>query len=438
MIGNPPYITKELTKYHKNVYNFLYQESISDRTNIYNYFINRISGIINEGGMFSFIISNSFITDQFSIKLREFISNTYKIEQILDFLSRTNIFKGILQGTCIFVFKKPHNISELTEYNIKITQTFDSDTLNISEVRTTSISKEQLINNKSKVFLVSPELETYAIIRKVDETTGQIKDIANIIQSGEIRPADSNCRPYFIKGDIADIDQKENLYPVITGKNVNCFVADTSLNRKDPRWYRRPEDKNKLLARDSHSLYPRIILQRISAREQSRRLYAGLIDQRDLEKYERIWVENSGSNYILLKPDSYNSSYHPFLLIALLNSIFINWYIHHMNLTAAVSPSDIERIPIPYLEKGNEDIIETIIDSVRAIMSRTKELNSSEEILHHIFPTTTERTVITDSMDKIDELVFDLYKIPTAHREFILKQVTFHYSSFYKQPIHGI
>jgi len=430
VIGNPPYMTKQLSKSEKRIYKINFYETISDRPNLYNYFINRVSGFLNISGFFSFITSNSFITDQFSTKLRDFIYKTYTVTHIVDFLSRNKVFEGILQGTCIFIFKKASFPSEVSEYYIKISQTYDSNTLKNSNIISENIAKRKLRENRYNVFLLSPYYKTYEIISKIESTTTNLENIAKIIQSGEIRPADSNCRPYFIKGFLDETKLGKNIYPVVTGKNVNCFVVDISKTRKDPRWYHRPDEKDKLLSRDKHATYPRIVLQRITAREQSRRLYAGLIDETIVGHYNRIWIENSGLNYILLNEMSYNYEYKPNFLVGLLNSILVNWYIHHMNVTAAISPSDIKMIPIPIMNVKNNKLMELISHNVCIIANEVNKLESTEEVLQHIFPTYTKITKITEIMQKIDDLIFDIYNITPDEKEFILNQVKGHYEYF--------
>jgi len=430
VIGNPPYMTKQLSKSEKNIYKINYYETISDRPNLYNYFINRVSGFMDIDGFFSFITSNSFITDQFSTKLRDFICKTYTVKHIVDFLSRNKVFEGILQGTCIFIFKKAPLHSDLSEYYIKISQTFDSNTLKKSNVISESIPKRKLRENRYNVFLLSPYNKAYEIISKIESTSTILKNVAKIIQSGEMRPADSNCRPYFIKGSLDELKLEKNTYPVVTGKNVNCFVVDISKTRKDPRWYRRPNENEKLLSRDKHSTCPRIVLQRITAREQSRRLYAGLIDKTAIKHHKMVFIENSGLNYILLDEKNYDYKYKPKFLVGILNSILINWYIHHMNVTAALSPSDIKMIPIPIMNVKNTKLMELINNKVDEIETEVNKLQSTEEVLQHIFPTYTKNTIITDIMEEIDDLIFDIYNITPDEKEFVLNNVKVQYEYF--------
>ena len=74
--------------------------------------------------------------------------------------------------------------------------------------------------------------------------------------------------------------------------------------------------------------------------------------------------------------------------------------------------------------------MELINNKVDEIENKVNKLQSTEEVLQHIFPTYTKNTMITDIMEKIDDLIFDIYNITPDEKDFILNNVKVHYEYF--------
>ena len=103
VVGNPPYVRQEsILKVEKD---FLSQtfETCSDSTNLYVPFFERGLKILKNGGYFSFICSNKFITVDYGKNLRKFLLN-YRIHIINDYADE-NIFPDAAVDTCIIVIE---------------------------------------------------------------------------------------------------------------------------------------------------------------------------------------------------------------------------------------------------------------------------------------------------------------------------------------------
>jgi len=95
VIGNPPYIGhKKIDKdYRKEIEN-IYNEVYTDKSDISYCFFKRGYQLLNQGGKLTFITSRYFQESPSAFKLRNYVSNNFKIEEIVDFYGE-NIFKGI-------------------------------------------------------------------------------------------------------------------------------------------------------------------------------------------------------------------------------------------------------------------------------------------------------------------------------------------------------
>lgn len=425
VVGNPPYKTKNLDSIERKLYRKIYEEVSTGRLNLYSMFIMRCFFLLSDEGIHSFITANSLLTDDFTKNLRDFIINKFKASEIFDILSRNEVFKGILQGTClIFLRKKDFQNEEVT-----ICRSFNPSNIGSRAFECGNIKRDLIFKDyeDGNIFFISPYQITYDIIGKLWDIPS-LKDMNIKVQSGEIRQADSNVSPYLVNNP----DPKS--FPIIRGRNIGLFCIDTSDHRRDGWWYKRPMEKNMQLHRDMMGKTPRIVLQRITAREQPRRLVCSEISEDEIASHNRVYLENS-ANYLSLPKNIRKDEIQKSYLVGLLNSDLLNWYFHHINLTASVTPSDVEKLPVPTLKKENKSIISEISSISKQLtqFSNTFEnttesiniiLNPSENIIQEEF---------TELFKLLNEKVFDLYHISPKEREFIYSWMDLMKSAFQKK-----
>ena len=106
VIGNPPYIfarnqsfTERMKNYYLNTY------SLSEyQANTYTLFIELAYKLMRDGGTFSYIVPNNFLTIQSNLKIRQFITN--KCSDVIVINSLDKIFADANVDNCIVFFKK--------------------------------------------------------------------------------------------------------------------------------------------------------------------------------------------------------------------------------------------------------------------------------------------------------------------------------------------
>ncbi len=421
ILCNPPYVTKDLPLEDIRLYRQLYKDKIvMNRFNLYHLFFARIVDLLNAEGIVSFLTANSILTDRFSSKLREFLVTNFRITSLIDFVSRTKIFPNILQGTCVLILRKE---GKNKQYNTHVIRTFDHFSLDRGEIESNLIPITDLIQF-SKI-IPSPFHSTFQILRILRKNSDQLKNAVKI-QSGEIRPADKNIRPFYYKQLPSNLSSSR-FDVVLNGKNVSPFYINLSSKRKKARWYLKPKDSNFEVYRKDHTLTPRIVFQRITAREQLRRVVAGIITEEDLDEYNQIWVENN-LNYFLL--DTINQYYQQEVLLGIFNSLLINWYLHQINLTAAIPPADLGLIPIPKYSTKIEDDLIILGEKVLELRKIVKKIVNSSKILEVLCPVCSPNNEISKLRSDIDSLIFRIYDLPKNCQKEILRQLFLHHSYF--------
>lgn len=424
ILCNPPYVTKDITPEDNRLYRKLYRKHIFvNRFNLYHLFFARLYNLLAPNGIAAFLTSNSVLTDYYSLKVRDFLFSHFYIKSIVDFVSRTQIFPKILQGTCVLVLCKKNRNKQ--EQHTHIIRTFDMATLNQGKSIERWIPTPQLIYFRK--FIPSPFPQTFKILKLLDKTPIRLKDIVKV-QSGEIRPADKKIRPYYFKTLPTD-SNLDNFKIILNGKNIHPFKINLTDIRLKPRWYLRPSVTEDQIFRKNHTTAPRIVFQRITAREQLRRVVCSKIDKNHIKTHKQVWVENS-VNYFLFDSSLIPISVSADALLGIFNSLLINWYIHQINLTAAIPPADLGLIPLPKLNTTNHDYWSLLQQKVSDLSKLLQQYSSSTEILTHLCPVCAKKGEIFNIHRSIDDLVFRLYDLPDIFKTEVIKQLSIHHHYF--------
>lgn len=113
VIGNPPYVrprkeNDQLIKYYRKAF-----EVAHNQIDLFHLFIENSINQLREGGINSFIISDAFLGNENTQKVREFILKKVFINLIVDL--KENVFEGASVDTIVYVFEKRSNIEQLSK-----------------------------------------------------------------------------------------------------------------------------------------------------------------------------------------------------------------------------------------------------------------------------------------------------------------------------------
>ena len=104
VVGNPPYVRQEMIGEYKSYFETKYS-TYHSTADLYTYFFEEETQILATHGTLGIIVTNRFITTGYGEPLREYLSENYKIQSIIDF-GDLPVFDGISTYPAIFILEK--------------------------------------------------------------------------------------------------------------------------------------------------------------------------------------------------------------------------------------------------------------------------------------------------------------------------------------------
>lgn len=157
VIGNPPYVRQESLKETKNYFESHY-ESFESTADLYTYFMEKGVKLLRPYGVFSIIVSSSFLRARYAQKLRSMLKKYAAVERIVDFggiavfenakdtyVCIPLLAKGQIQNGVEVVRAKPEGIANLKEH-------VEASKYYIPEIRLTADAWGLQPNEESVVF----------------------------------------------------------------------------------------------------------------------------------------------------------------------------------------------------------------------------------------------------------------------------------------------
>jgi hypothetical protein len=202
VIGNPPYVRADAQDADYQRQRELMErigeyQTLYEKWDLFIAFIERSLKLLGKGGMFSYIISNSFNTSKFADKSKKFILENYHLKQI-DFFKNIKVFKGVGIENVIPVVRK----SEEKEKTRRILHTNSFE--DVAELEPSS--------DVNKIFRISPEIDFGDAFRD----TELLGDICFISYGLRPNSDERYWKGEFKKDDlISDVPTKINTKPYV-------------------------------------------------------------------------------------------------------------------------------------------------------------------------------------------------------------------------------
>ena len=215
VIGNPPYLTGNLTKFEKQYYKKFYQ-SAQYQLDLYILFIEKGTLLLKESGVLSYITPNSWLKNLMMSDCREFVLENLNLLSINPNIP--NVFELVSVDSLIFVAKrmKSKDFVEIWEFidsvpigknRVKQNRFYENDKF-VFDVEVTESVREILIKIKKAS---KPLLEFTEISRGInpyDALTGQSKEVIK-------------NRAYH-----SDFEKDETFVPELKGRHVQNYIYD--------------------------------------------------------------------------------------------------------------------------------------------------------------------------------------------------------------------
>lgn len=217
IIGNPPYVRirnirkDKLKIYQKNL------QTAKNRFDLFSLFIERGIKFLDDGGKLGFIVSNTLLTNDVLVPIRDYILKTCIIEEIVDLGGR--IFEEANVNTIILILKKERDGNKRENNKIKIITEINEKN---KVIKSHSIPQMEFSQNELKRFIiVKKDNKLTNLMNKIKEDTTPLSEFVEGSCGIQIwkNKTDKKKSPYYLS------DTKENdMYkPIIEGKDITPF-----------------------------------------------------------------------------------------------------------------------------------------------------------------------------------------------------------------------
>jgi len=332
VVGNPPY--RKLGRMPAGLRR-AFAASIYGHPNAYGMFLHAGIQMLRPGGRLGFIVPRSMLSGLYFQNLRRLIEEETRLEEISVFSDRKRIFSQVLQGTMILVFRKRDSgkpVGSEEQHHVRTAMIRSVSELEGGGLTHLRAEAAQVIRrlNGTTVWFVSDRERTYALLDRIMARHSLLGDPAvgcpaktGPIVWNRVKPL---LRPRGGTGTLplvwaTDVGRFEFALGA-AGDSRPSFLADNHETRR--------------LA----TCGPSLLIQRVTADEQARRIVAGLTTFRARQRY---FVEN---HLNVLQPSTWSTVDLRFLL-GILSSDVVEFLFRAMNGNTQVSATEINLLPIP-------------------------------------------------------------------------------------------
>lgn len=321
VIGNPPYGKISLPRELRE----RYRRSLYGHANLYGVFTDLAARFTRNGGVIAYVTPTSFLAGEYFKALRSLLSSSARPVNI-DFLSvRKGVFEDALQETMLATYRKGREHLHLpTVHFIAPTQ---DDKITVEKGGTFEIP------DGGGPWLVPRTQDQASLIAALRGMPHRLRDYGYEVSTGPLvwnRHKDQLVRT-----------PGKNSFPLIWAESVTAdgrfqFRAD---KKNHLPYFRIAEGDDWLITRA-----PCVLLQRTTAKEQSRRLIAAELPASFLSEHGAVVIEN---HLNMIRPIAGSPAVSPAVLAELLNSLILDRGFRCISGSVAVSAYELENLPLP-------------------------------------------------------------------------------------------
>ena len=400
LIGNPPYIShdkipKQFRAKIKNDY-----QSYQPFADIYCYFIEKAIGLQNEGGILSFITSNSYLRAEYGAPIRNLLQSKNILIRMLN-IEDSQVFESAIVNVSIIVSRKPTNSSD--DFCIVVNSPFSGDSFE-DFVRANGFSYPQVYFDSKSWNLAEPKL--VELQKKLESSGKTLEELNTKIRLGI---ATGSNEAFLI-----DEDQKrefceknsintEIIKPILRGRDISRYSYTL------PKQYVLLTKNGVNVERDYPDIYEHLEsfgdkFKNRGAQGQHWTNLRACSFYDDFKKEKIVWIELSDSGrfslckdevyllnsaYFLLPPSEVDSKF----LLGILNSSTIRFYLSLVAETSGMGTSRwinnyVKEFPIPVVAHEQQTGIIKIVNQILEIKAADSDANTADleqEIDEHVY-----------------------------------------------------
>ena len=325
IVGNPPYGRIKLDEKTRK----LYSRSLFGHANLYGLFIDASLRILKTGGLVGFVTPTSFLGGKYFSNLRKLlVENAPPLA--IDFIGlRAGVFDRVLQETCLVVFGQ-NRTRYVTANKINIEKSIYS----VQRIGSFEIDKG------TKPWVIARETAEADIVKKVKKTNTTLQEYGYKVTTGQL--VWNRLKEQIQK------TSKGGAIPIIWAEAIttdNQF--DFNYQYRNNLKYITVSDKQDFLICKKTV----ILIQRTTAKEQSRRLQTCILPQEFIDKWNGVVIENHVN---IVHPVVDMPKVSQDALSFLLNSQTVDRVFRCLSGSVAVSATELQAIPLPPVENLKE------------------------------------------------------------------------------------
>jgi adenine-specific DNA-methyltransferase len=325
VIGNPPYgrVTLEADTRRR------YARSLYGHANLYGVFTDLAVRLARTEGVIGYVTPASFLGGQYFKQLRELLLCEAPPTAIDFVADRGGVFADVLQETVLIVLARGARASRVSVHASRPSSL-------AGPCRATHVGQVELTAKSDEPWTLPRTREDAVLLDHLQKMPYRLADYGVRVSTG---PLVWNRHKDQLVSELVD-----DCYPLLWSESV---LPSGRFEFRAQRRNHKPYFQ--LLAGQNHLLVqtPVVLLQRTTAKEQSRRLVAALLPQGFLDQYGGAVVEN---HLNVIRPIVVRPSVPLDALVALLNSEIVDRIFRCMSGSVAVSAYELESIPIPALD----------------------------------------------------------------------------------------
>ena len=328
VVGNPPYGRVTLPPEMREKF----RRSLFGHANLYGVFTDLALRFTWPGGVIAYVTPTSFLSGEYFKALRGLLGREAPPASI-DFIGeRRGVFADVLQETMLAAYRRGGDRSAGKVHFISARQD--------GSIERTTAGTFNMPDNPHGPWLMPRTQAQSVLMRRVDSLRCRLADYGYTVSTG---PLVWNRH----KGSLRDRPGRGR-YPLVWAESVRAEgVFEFRAEKRNHKPWFEPKANERWVVTD----FPCVLLQRTTAKEQSRRLIAAELPPAFIEEHGAVVVEN---HLNMIKPLNGAPRVTPGALAVLLNSGVVDQVFRCINGSVAVSAYELEALPLPRPEGVKE------------------------------------------------------------------------------------
>ncbi len=330
-VMNPPYFKVRKDSEHARVMNHV----VHGQPNIYAFFIAVAVDLLVDGGELVAITPRSYFNGPYFKRFRKWFFDRMTTRHIHVFDSRIEAFRedAVLQENVILLASKGGS-----QRDVVVTSSAGRE---LEQVERQTLPYPKVVEDSSgdHVVRIATGRFEQEIMAAMDSLPQRFRDLSFKISTGPVVT--------FRSTEFLREQQSENTAPLLWMHNVRPFVTQFPSKNGKPKHILVNDDSKRLLLPAKRY----VLLKRFTAKEEHRRLVAGIMEAED--SYSSFVGLENHLNYVYRAGDDLSTT-EAFGLAALFNSALVDQYFRTISGNTQVNAAEIRTMPVPDIETIRE------------------------------------------------------------------------------------